>query len=148
MTAGNGAGETPGVSEDRRRFALHALVLGFLALQLGAPISYYLQDDTYDERFAWRMFSPTRMVKCQVAVVDRTGGAETPVNLRQDLPDVWRTWLTRGHVRVARAYGTWRCDRQRAEGQVPHLTAHLTCTRPDGSVDVLLDHGEDLCGGG
>ena len=28
------------------------LVLGFLALQLGLPLSYYLDDDPYDERFA------------------------------------------------------------------------------------------------
>jgi len=136
------------MQDDRRRWALHGLVLGFLALQLGAPISYYLQDDTYDERFAWRMFSPTRMVKCQVALTDRTDGAATPVNLKAELPDVWRTWLSRGHVRVVRAFGTWRCDDARARGEDPHLTGTLTCARPDGTVDVLLDPTEDLCAPG
>ncbi len=133
------------MNDDRRRWALHALVLGFLGLQLGAPISYYLQDDRYDERFAWRMFSPTRMVKCQATLTDRTDGAEIPVNLKREIPDAWRTWFTRGHVRVVRAFGTWRCEDARARGFDPHLTASLTCRRPDGSVDVLLEHTEDLC---
>lgn len=132
----------------RRRWALHALVLGFLALQLGAPISFYLQDDPYDERFAWRMFSPTRMVKCQVALVDRTDGGATPVDLKQELPEVWRSWFTRGHVRVVRAYGVHRCDAARERGLEPHLTGNVRCSRPGGQVDVLLSPTEDLCSPG
>jgi hypothetical protein len=37
----------------------------YLVVQIALPLHYYtFNEDKYDERFAWRMFSPERMVKC------------------------------------------------------------------------------------
>jgi len=44
------------------------VLVAFLALNLLAPMRYYVLDDPYDERFAWRMFSGIRFESCQVAL--------------------------------------------------------------------------------
>lgn len=36
----------------------------FLIIQLLLPLSYYTYRERYDERFAWRMFSPIRSHQC------------------------------------------------------------------------------------
>ena len=33
-------------------------IVAVIASQIWLPLSYYLGDDPFDERFAWRMFSP------------------------------------------------------------------------------------------
>ena len=45
----------------------HGFIAVFVAVQLALPLHYYLlRDDHHDERFAWRMFSSTRMLTCTV----------------------------------------------------------------------------------
>ncbi|MBW2464764.1 MAG: hypothetical protein JRH11_24155, partial [Deltaproteobacteria bacterium] len=39
----------------------NTLIVAFLAFQLLLPLRYYMGSDEFDERFAWRMFSPIRM---------------------------------------------------------------------------------------
>jgi hypothetical protein len=120
----------------------HVFVLGFLSVQFGLPLSYYLvRDDPYDERFAWRMFSPIRMVECQAQFSD---GGE-PVDLAPHLAQAWRTWLERGHARVAREFGRHYCAEQRLVGEDPQLTVDFRCRLPDGAIDRLVPASEDLC---
>lgn len=58
----------------------------FLAIQLALPLSYYTcRQDKFDERFAWRMFSPTRFTHCAV----RFTVNGKPENLHQTFHEAW-----------------------------------------------------------
>jgi hypothetical protein len=53
------------VSTWRGRF-----IAAFLAIQIALPLHYYgVRRDRFDERFAWRMFSPIRALRCEVRFV-------------------------------------------------------------------------------
>ena len=119
--------ETP----DRKRLR-HALVTGFLFAQLAIPASYYVRDDPYDERFAWRMFSPTRMVRCQVAFTSEQNGRRTPVALQREVGQTWRGWMQRGHVRVVRGFGRDWCARNDTSAAPPRLFVDMRCAMPNG----------------
>lgn len=111
-----------------------AAILLFLAVQLGLPLSYYASSDRYDERFAWRMFSSQRMVRCSVAFRD-----PNPVALGGEIAAPWVTWMKRGHRRVVLAFADQRC----AEGG--ELYVDMVCVLPDGRVDHPLAPDQDLC---
>ena len=122
-------------------------IAGWIALQLALPTSYYLGDgDPYDERFAWRMFSPVRMVKCSVALY--SGGPDRRRDdLRaQELTMVWRGWMVRGRRSVAEAYLELRGERDRQAGHPrPWNSMDLLCRRPDGSSDQRLSRYDNRC---
>ncbi len=125
------------MSGPARRTRERLVVLAFLAAQLGLPLSYYLGDRVYDERFAWRMFSPIRMVRCRPQLSD---GGE-PIALDAHFAAPWITWMKRGHADVLLAAGERLCA-ERGPGAA--IRADLSCRLPDGRTDVLLD-GELLC---
>lgn len=90
-----------------RNFALGA----FFCLQIWLPLSYYLGDDPSDERFAWRMFSATRLSKCKAEVVaSQHSGPETRLDAREHLHVAWVTNMTRNRKRVIEAYLERVCD--------------------------------------
>lgn len=121
-----------------------ALTLAFLAVQLGVPLAYYVvRDSAYDERFAWRMFSPTRMVDCRAQFLAKTSeaGEARPLRLSREISEPWIRWIRRGHVRVARAFAAHWCGNQ---GPGATLEVTLVCGTPDGGREELLS-GEELC---
>ncbi len=124
-----------------------AFIICWLALQLALPLTYYLgAGDPYDERFAWRMFSPTRMTKCRVALF--VGGPTQRRNalMGTELHAMWRGWLIRGRSSVADAYLEERCRRQRAAGEAtPWASMELTCRRPDQSWDLRMSRQDNRC---
>lgn len=126
----------PAAPPDRpRRFAL-VFVVAFVALQLTLPLHYYLvRRDRHDERFAWRMFSSTRMLTCKVAftVGDR------PVELGREFHDAWIALASRGRRAVVEAMGARLC--QRNPGQP--VVARLTCQPVRGEPYPV--GGFDLC---
>ncbi len=130
-----------------RRKLRHVLILLFLTVQFALPLRYYLGDDRYDERFAWRMFSPIRMVKCQVAFVGQTS-ATSPreqVPMGRVVPQPWLHWMQRGHAHVTRAIGAHWCDEHRASGARPSLSVTMQCRLPGGEIDRPIPAEEDLC---
>jgi hypothetical protein len=125
-------------------------IVGWVGLQVALPLSYYLGDDRFDERFAWRMFSPVRLSECRVKLVDRTDGAATIVRPNAELHDYAKRW----------------CDRRRDAGATaPALHAEITCENParrgdaacagalaagaasaqPGCVVEPIDHAQNLC---
>ena len=68
---------------------LPILVIIFVAIQLFLPLSYYWGENVYDERFAWRMFSPIRMAKCSIRVYSVRNGERTPLNLAKRYHVAW-----------------------------------------------------------
>lgn len=119
----------------------------WLVLQFALPVSYYVDGgDPLDERFAWRMFSPTRMTKCRVALF--VGGPTQRRNalMGTELHAMWRGWLIRGRSSVADAYLEERCRRQRAAGEAtPWASMELTCRRPDQSWDLRMSRQDNRC---
>lgn len=87
------------------------LILGFVTIQLLAPLHYYLaRDDKHDERFAWRMFSPMRMMQCDAprgrAMFTVDG---TPVSLGHTFHEAWIEIAKRGRIVVLEAMAAKLC---------------------------------------
>jgi hypothetical protein len=99
----------------------------FVVVQLVLPLSYYVsRSDPHDERFAWRMFSPVRMLKCQPAFT--VGAARTPVQLGASFHEAWIELARRGRVQVIEAMARELCRRNPGEA----VRVELRCTRITG----------------
>lgn len=105
------------------------VIIGFLGWQLLFPLRYYLGDDPFDERFAWRMFSPVRLVQCDVRLLDADRQA---INLPSRIHVVWINLLRRARLQVLDAVAANLCADARTQGRPAHLYAELTCPPPDG----------------
>lgn len=108
------AAATSHASTAARRSA-NVLIAAVLAYHVGMPLTYYLSERMYDERFSWRMFSTVRLHECQVAVTETvsSGGQELerPVELATDLQAAWVGVLERMRPSVIEKYLARRCDR-------------------------------------
>ena len=126
----------------RRRPMRNVIIAAFLALQIGLPLSYYLGDTPHDERFAWRMFSPVRIVGCQIELTDATGGRRARLDPYAEMHVVWMNLMKRGRLPVVEAFGRHWCGKAREGGVAePDLRATLTC----GAADERL---VGICRGG
>ncbi|MCP4810479.1 MAG: hypothetical protein GY913_08645 [Proteobacteria bacterium] len=104
-------------------------IVAVLVVQALLPLRHYLGDDPYDERFAWRMFSPTRVVRCTVAyTVD-----DEPYPLEQRFHSGWITLLKRGRGDVHDAVDARIC--LTAGGQT--VVKSAACKTVEDDIDVL-----------
>ncbi len=78
--------------------------------QLLIPLTYYLRDDPYDERFVWRMFSGVRLQECEGSVTESHGDWEEAVNPYEVVPAGWVTGLERNRRPVMERYLALRCE--------------------------------------
>ena len=117
-----------------RRLVFIAFVLG---VQLLLPLSYYLGEREYDERFAWRMFSPIRMVRCQVVYVVK--GEE--LSLSANFHSAWVTLLQRGREGVVEAVDHRVCLTNPGRD----VRKHMRCKGVDGETEVLSAGEAPLC---
>lgn len=107
-------------------------IVGFLLVQVLLPLRYYIHNrDPHDERFAWRMFSPMRMVQCSPRFIV----GEKLVDPRSEFHEAWAEIAGRGRFVVIEAMGKELCARH-----------------PDTSVRVeleclYLDHTKQNYGG-
>lgn len=115
----------------------HGFIAVFVAVQLALPLHYYLvRDDHHDERFAWRMFSSTRMLTCTVELrVD-----DQPVDLTATFHDAWQALARRGRQSVVIAMGEHLC-KQHPEAAV---RATMTC-QPLRGERYTVGHAHDIC---
>ncbi len=112
------------------------MILAFLAVQLLAPLHYYtLRDDRHDERFAWRMFSSTRVMQCEPTFrVDRQVAP-----LGRTFHEAWIEIARRGRLVVLEAMGARLCrDHPGSE-----VVLDLQCQTVDGKRESR--GGSDLC---
>ncbi len=80
----------------------------FVLAQLLLPLHYYLaRKDKHDERFAWRMFSPMRMTRCETTVIIN----DKPVNLGSEFHEAWLQVAARGRFSVLEAMGARLCTK-------------------------------------
>lgn len=97
----------------------------FIAVQLVLPLAYYVgEGDEHDERFAWRMFSPVRMLQCQpVFTVD-----DRPAQLGGIFHEAWVELAKRGRVQVVEAMARELCERNPGAA----VRAELRCSKVTG----------------
>jgi hypothetical protein len=111
-----------------------AFIVFWIAVQIALPLAYYLGDDVFDERFAWRMFSPVRVVPCQTRFIDATAGGQSTVRATADVHEVWGALLTRARRDVMEAYARRWCAERRAAGVTkPVLHVDVVCSDPSTS---------------
>lgn len=120
-------------------------VLVALAIQIAIPLRYYLGDDPFDERFAWRMFSAVRVYRCDLAAYDVNDGQQSRVDLGRTIHVAWVTTMRRNREGVLQRYLSWRCENNEIDGarvvnrcvtpegdQVPDVVRQIDCD--DGAI--------------
>ena len=111
-------------------------IFAFVLVQLLLPLHYYVgRRDPHDERFAWRMFSPMRMVHCRPSFsVDGQ-----PLDLYSHFHEAWIELAQRGRFVVIEDMARHVCE-QHPDSSV---VVSLDCTYLDGSRRHY--GGVDLC---
>lgn len=124
---------TPTATSRARKLA-NAFIALFLAIQVAVPLSYYLGNRMYDERFGWRMFSTLRLQACELEVeeVPRAGsaGAPRPVRLHESLHIAWINLMKRGRPDVIDKAMRARCTGD----DVFEVRVARRCRDTDGSM--------------
>jgi hypothetical protein len=116
-------------------------IAGFLLMQIALPIEYYgCRQDRYDERFAWRMFSPERMTRC--VPVFTKGAHKTRIILGSEFHQAWQETAKRGRIEVITRMAEALCERNPGEP----IQVQLRCVEIDGT-EVQRLGGWDMCGG-
>ncbi|HUQ06677.1 MAG TPA: hypothetical protein VM261_29440 [Kofleriaceae bacterium] len=113
----------------------NGFIIAFIAIQLLLPLHYYsVRMDRNDERWAWRMFSPTRMVTCEVTMtVDGQ-----PVQLSREFHQAWTEVAQRGRRVVVEEMGAQLCRKHQGKPVVARLACKPIASRhsvgpvPDG----------------
>jgi len=113
------------------------VILGVLVVQLVLPLRYYLPTnrDQHDERFAWRMFSPMRMVRCEPHFARN----DKPIELDTEFQRGWTELAIRGRFNVVEAMGAHLC----AKYPGTKIKVSLDCTYLDKHVESY--GGYDMC---
>ena len=138
----------------RRAPLSFGLAAALLSLQFWLPLSYYLSDYPWDERFSWRMFSTVRSLSCQVQAwegVEGAGRAQAcpngsgrcaPLRLTAELHMVWVNLLKRGRREVLRRFVEERCSKPEAR-----LYVSLSCPHPEAPHPLLTIQSplDELC---
>jgi len=103
------------------------IILGVVATQLLIPLHYYLpaHRDRHDERFAWRMFSPMRMTKCE----PRFAIDGAPLDLGSQFHEAWIEIAKRGRFHVVERMAETLCEKHPNAA----VQGELDCTYLDGS---------------
>jgi hypothetical protein len=119
------------LSTGRGRF-----IVAFVLLQALLPLHYYLaRRDRHDERFAWRMFSPMRMVQCD----PRFSDGDRPIPLGNRFHEAWIELARRGRFVVLEAMAADLC----AEKYGRRVVVTMSCRYLDGTVEHW--GGYDMC---
>lgn len=116
----------------------------FLAFQLLVPLTYYMRDDPYDERFAWRMFSAIRVYGCRTWAYDIHEGPdgerrEQRLDLSKEIHVAWITTMRRNRRDVIHAFLRRRCE----EPGVAAARVINRCSTPDGERVGPLEYERD-----
>ncbi|MFW5920630.1 MAG: hypothetical protein ACOCUS_02230 [Polyangiales bacterium] len=136
----------PPTGRTRKRVSL--FVGAFLALQLFVPLTYYMRDDPYDERFAWRMFSAIRVYGCRTWAFDVHEGPDGErrserLELSKEIHVAWITTMRRNRRDVIHAFLRRRCE----EPGVVESRVVNRCSTPDGERIGPLEYERDCATG-
>lgn len=118
-----------------RRWEVWVIAI-ILATQLLIPLHYYIAHrDPHDERFAWRMFSPMRMVECRPQFFKD----EQPLALGAEFHEAWVTIAARGRFVVIEAMAARLCKKYPGSA----IRLELRCSYAGGRTQQY--GGYDMC---
>ena len=126
--------------------------LVFLFSQVALPLAYYADENVYDERFAWRMFSSVRMTNCKFQLSSRTASGLTPLPLAKEYHVVWLNLAKRARIDVVNSMIDRACEtHEHIEGMLQCTTAAspaigLCRNARDGDADLIPDGYQSLVG--
>jgi hypothetical protein len=106
---GSERAEPDGQPRGRARTLALRVFFAFLAFQVVVPMTYYLRDDAYDERFAWRMFSAVRLHQCRTTASEDSGAGFETILLARVIHNAWIEHLGRNRRDVVDAFLLRRC---------------------------------------
>ena len=110
----------------------------FLGIQTALPLRYYLGSDPYDERFAWRMYSPVFLAGCQVNFSTKHGlqgdGTHT-VDPEELVHSAAVTLMRLGRSEAVERFAELWCPRHPGAP----LYAQHTCMQPE-TLDRMICH--------
>ena len=130
--------------EASKRNWVNVTIAIFIAYQVGMPLSYYLGDHAYDERFSWRMFSTRRMARCNVVMTETAvGGRAQPIVLARELQVAWVNILKRYRPAVVDKFIRVRCDGDAMES----VDYTRSCVDTDGSPMPTARHSMECASG-
>ena len=113
-----------------------AFITAVVLIQALLPLSYYAgRRDPNDERFAWRMFSPKRQLKCAIAFTRN----DQPVALAAEFHEAWIELAERGRRVVLEQMAARLCAEQ--PGSDVRLAGQ--CVEVDGRRERL--GGYNMC---
>lgn len=117
-----------GIDTGPRRALGLGLFAVWLLLHVATPLSYYVSDDVYDERFAWRMFSAVRVQQCSVDARETVEGVERVIPLQSVIPAPWVSLLQRNRPAVLRRFLEFRCasDAHPSDVRLTHVCRSVT----------------------
>ncbi len=138
----------------------------FFAIQIYLPLSYYLGNYPWDERFSWRMFSSVRSLQCQSQFIVEYPSSKQSENqiqnqanqqacpndpskscqklkLNEHLHVVWINLIQRGRLEVIDHFAKQHC----ATKQDAMFFADLKCESTDGSKSPIeiISVNQNLC---
>ena len=116
--------------------------VAFILLQIALPLSYYVNENEYDERFAWRMFSSVRMTRCSFQLASSDGTTETPLSLPKEYHVVWINLAKRARLDVIDAMVERACAKHSV------IVGALQCSTPQSPAIGLCRNARDLDGDG
>jgi hypothetical protein len=122
---------------------VRAFIVVAVTLQLLVPLTYYLRDDPYDERFSWRMFSGVRLQECEASAYDTRPEGERQVNLYRVIPPGWIANLQRDRQPVIERYLEHRC----AAPGVERVRVVNACRGVDGQTLPPREYARDCAAG-
>lgn len=123
---------------DRRKLLTLVFIHVFVAIQIALPLHYYfLREDENDERFAWRMFSTNRMIRCQSAFV--ADGER--IRLLDHFHEAWPRLVRRARLHVIERMALKLCD----EEPDRDVRVYLKCRELGGETTTLADGDWNLC---
>lgn len=111
----------------RASIAIHLMLAALVLL----PMHYYAcNGDKRDERFAWRMFSPTRVEKCSAQFF--VGDAPRAIRSSAEFHNAWVGIAHRGRQQVIKAMAKALCERN------PDTTVRVRvqCEQSPGAASV------------
>lgn len=113
----------------------------WVVLMLVVPLRYYLGDDAYDERFAWRMFSAVRVQSCQAELKEVRHTSERVIPLMEVLPAPWAALLERNRTAVVDSVLRWRCEREGVTSVRFRNTCRVASGQPLPPTERAIDCG-------
>lgn len=133
-----------GPPSGRSRRVIGAFIAAAVFYQIATPLSYYLGDEPFEERFAWRMFSPLQLRSCEFSVFERIGpgsAGRQPISFDSIVEGWWIDGLERNRPRIVRAVLNRACDVQEVQNvHYEHRCAALDGT-PQPPSRLILDCG-------